>query len=739
MVHEGDAANGLLSDDPRDGSAERPDQLGRADFVRHITTLLDSVRTQSESSVMALIGDWGSGKSSILEILRRDLAARSGVGAWLVAEFNPWSYPDPTSMQRGFFAELLTALPKEDRPQGARAKVGALAKAVSPFGKIGAIVGLDAERIIEAVGDLLVGDTSASAAKRAAEVVLREVGRPILMVIDDLDRLTPDELLAVLKLVRLVGRLPNVYYLLSYDERTLLDVLGQTPLAGNGGDDRSRAYLEKIVQVRLDMPVLRAGQRASLLNTGLKSILATNEVALSSQDESRLMEVYDAVLDQRLSTPRAITRFLGQVQAFFPPLRGEVDFVDFFMVSWLRTQEPGVYRMLQRERDALLGRSLEILSFGRDERAAKERKAFWEDALRRADVAPGEVNGVVRVLSELFPHVEVAFRVGNWYGSAVERRTPRAISDSDYFDRYVSFLVPDDDMPDSVVDDAFVLLGADGRGPALDRLVAELTTSTLRTVRKIDSYRDSKHPVPEPQLFSMYAGLAQALPEASIELFANPRRALMRSAAKCIVAMPSTIAVTAFQGAAEAPADPSFAVEALIAAHRDSMQQFPLFVPEGTDLDPVKRAATSMLQSRLEASEATSPFEPRALEGFWAWRELASEQADQWLRTKVTTGEWQLRDVVGALVTVGLVTDSQGSHEGIGSLDLEALTSAFGLDRVLDDFASDIERAEGFEDPWAVEPTADNRRAYAFFTLKSQRAEPTPHDTDSPQADTTTE
>lgn len=64
------------------------------------------------------------------------------------------------------------------------------------------------------------------------------------MILDDLDRLAPDELLLVFKLVRLIGRLPNVYYLLCYDEQTLLDTLSRSALVG-GSEGRAREYMEK--------------------------------------------------------------------------------------------------------------------------------------------------------------------------------------------------------------------------------------------------------------------------------------------------------------------------------------------------------------------------------------------------------------------------------------------------------------------------------------------------------------
>lgn len=82
--------------------------------------------------------------------------------------------------------------------------------------------------------------------------------QPILVVVDDLDRLTAEELLAAFKLVRLVGRFPHVHYMLSYDEHTLIVLLDHTDLVSASDERRGLDDLEKIVQVRIDMPLLRA-------------------------------------------------------------------------------------------------------------------------------------------------------------------------------------------------------------------------------------------------------------------------------------------------------------------------------------------------------------------------------------------------------------------------------------------------------------------------------------------------
>lgn len=725
----------LFSDDPRDGTDLRPDRLGRSGFAHYLAGLLDLVQAQSESSVLALIGDWGSGKSSVLELLRRELADRTDGRPWLLAEFNPWSYPDPESLQRGFFTELNAALPPDDRASGTKAKLGAFAKAVSPFGKIMTVVGVDAEGVIDRVGELLLGDTSASASKRSAEELLRAVDKPTLMVIDDLDRLTPDELLAVLKLVRLVGRLPNVYYLLSYDERTLLDVLGQTPLA-SGHEDRARAYLEKIVQVRLDMPMLRAQQRSDLLNDGLNAILEANNLALDTDAEERLSDAYSAALDRRLTTPRAISRFLGQVQAFFPPLRDEVNFVDFFLVSWLRTQEPRVYAMLQREREALLGGYVDFWSFGRDAAAAEKRQAFWQGRLDESEVHREHRDGVVHVLSRLFPHVEAAFSSTSTFNSPGEPRTAKSIADKDYFDRYFTFGVPAEDLPDSAVAEALACLTATRQSDALTRFTEELRQNAPRTVRKVEAYRDRGSEVPEVALFELLAKVQATVVETSRELFANPRRTLEREAATCLMHMSTTAAAQTVQRVASDPDLAGFVVSVIHRLHRDQRSQGSTLVPPDYDLAPLTHQAATILQQHFAARTAQTPFADGAMSGYWKWQELAPSSARDWLLEQVDSGRWSLLDAVSSLTSIATATGARGERTGIGGLDLATVEAVFTLGRVLQELAADINAAAPFRgDPLDVTATEENRKHYTLSELKrlqSQQSASSPDGGEAP-------
>lgn len=133
----------------------------------------------------------------------------------------------------------------------------------------------------------------------------------MLVVMDDLDRLSPEELLVVFKLVRLVGHLPNIYYLISFDEQTLLDVLQRSDLVRDS-DHRAREVLEKIIQVRLDLPAFRDRDAAAMSDRSLNALLDAHSMSMTSGEQRRFSEACFRHLQDRLQTPRAIKRYSGK-------------------------------------------------------------------------------------------------------------------------------------------------------------------------------------------------------------------------------------------------------------------------------------------------------------------------------------------------------------------------------------------------------------------------------------------
>ncbi len=250
----------------------------------------------------------GSGKTTLLNFVLDRLKTNQRMR---IVEFNPWMLPDLPSLVAEFLATLLSALPANNRKR-VRKALTRYVRAVAPFAGILQIPGMriNVRTALKVVADRLEGDTSLSEQKRQVETVLKELDSPVLIVLDDIDRLHAEELMMVFKLVRLVGRLPNVHYLLAYDETTVLDVITQTGLAA---DDLSRArrYLEKMVQVRLDVPPMPEVSRRNLMAELLDETLGRYGVELRRTDRQRLSVFYEEHLRLKLREPRQVKRYCG--------------------------------------------------------------------------------------------------------------------------------------------------------------------------------------------------------------------------------------------------------------------------------------------------------------------------------------------------------------------------------------------------------------------------------------------
>ncbi|MBL1109355.1 hypothetical protein JK361_33025 [Streptomyces sp. 5-8] len=254
----------------------------------------------------------------------------------------------------------------------------------------------------------------------------------------------------------------------------------------------------------------------------LNALLDSHGMTMTPDQERRFSEAYFHHLQDRLRTPRAIKRYFGQAGATLGSLAGEVDIVDFLVVTFLRTSEPGVYRMLGRHRAELTGASIDP-ALHRDSRPG-EHAERWKERLRQAGVAQDNLDGVLGLLGLLFPAVRQALGNGGDPRAAARRR---GIGSQDYFDRYVVFTVPADDLPEAVFEQALAQLAAGTDGDEATQLLLRLRDDTHRIVRRIDQLRADNIPVPS-------AALLRAMADNYGQLTADPEAmGLLGATAEC--------------------------------------------------------------------------------------------------------------------------------------------------------------------------------------------------------------
>lgn len=688
----------------RDDPDPDNDRLERERFAARTISALGEIQKQSKSSVAGLIAPWGAGKSTTLQMIVTELEQHN-TNPWTVVDLNPWLYSDVDTLQLGFFVALREALPKEQRWSRKRERVGNFFTAISPMGKVNGLAGVDASSALESLGEKIAGDVSANALKKKAEEALEELEKPILFVMDDLDRLTPEELLMVFKLVRLVGRLPNVYYLLSYDEKTLLDLIQQTSIA-SGNRARARDYMEKIIQVRFDVPDLRPRQKANLVDSAINELLATYGAELSRADGELFGSLYRSCLRHYLTTPRAVNRYFAQVDAFYDSLNDEVNFIDFALVTFIRTFEPGAYKNLTGVwRDELLGEALE-LHFSQSKESAADKEKRWHQMLADAHVATANVPGVYKLLISLFPRLHSD---GGSFSARQRATENQGIGNRDYFDRYFNFGVPDDDISDVTLQGILKSIEESNDTTSLSVIRDALLRDTQRTCRKMQQLLTGK-PGASAVLLPV---LAEAYAVADHELFSVDGSALLHVEQLATLAMAEleTEKVAETVNEVNGHAFGAIMLSSALSAMRNS----------GKPLQPnLISCIAGILEERVHAltRRPLAEISSHDFRHVYHWRTTAGKDVtDPWLKQVLLDGKWDALDF--AARSVGVVVS--GRAESLSELHLDVLDEVIGLPY----FYAELETAMSEDIPLPrmhhYADTIENRRIMALGQLKERR------------------
>ena len=149
----------------------------------------------------------------------------------------------------------------------------------------------------------------------------------------------------MVSLVKSLGDLPNVIYLLSYEEGQLNSLIAKA-----GHPDGGR-YLEKIVQYPVTVPRVEDADLIRLLDADLSDLLGE----LSAAERRRIGMTWHFVFQHYLTAPRDIRRYINAMAVAMPALREYVDPVDFALIEFLRLYDPEVYWWLRQNLGTLTG------------------------------------------------------------------------------------------------------------------------------------------------------------------------------------------------------------------------------------------------------------------------------------------------------------------------------------------------------------------------------------------------
>ncbi|MGW1956460.1 KAP family P-loop NTPase fold protein [Streptomyces sp. NPDC001920] len=340
----------LLTDNPVNGS--EGDRFG---FLPHARVLCDAIKATRDLPLsVALYGAWGTGKSSFMNICR-SLFEEQDIP---VVSFNPWKYDQREEIWHALIQTILdeiaskiTENPEADRStrlQHALQKAATLSrtaawlmtrKAVVPLSG-GLVSTSDADALKEAwdEGNPLEYRHVNQFEHDFAEVVEEFTGGGRLVIlIDDLDRCTPEAATTVLDSLKLFLGEASCVFVLAMDQQVIAKAMAQR---FDNDEEMGRRYLEKLIQFPYHLPHVTFESMFSHLR----------EEVVGLGDDPALWQLIRVAYGQN---PRRVRRFINALNLTVISLRlhsapSRARMLHAAILLTIRLQHPAFYAMVNR-------------------------------------------------------------------------------------------------------------------------------------------------------------------------------------------------------------------------------------------------------------------------------------------------------------------------------------------------------------------------------------------------------
>ncbi len=176
----------------------------------------------------------------------------------------------------------------------------------------------------------------------------------IIISIDDIDRLTNDEIKQIFLLVKSLANFPNVIYILSFEDFVVKEALFSESYSGD-------SYLEKIIQIPIFVPEVTQTKMNNLIIKRFKEIFADSPDIIELYFDSGLKSILWKIFPF-INTIRDLNRYMNLLNFYKGLFIDELNMGNFLILLLLQVFEPEIYKELKnRKYDLINFHSIEQL------------------------------------------------------------------------------------------------------------------------------------------------------------------------------------------------------------------------------------------------------------------------------------------------------------------------------------------------------------------------------------------
>ena len=433
-------------------SADRPinkseeDLLGRASFSKYLGKAIYEYNG-SDGLVIGLFGKWGTGKTSIINMAIEEIEKRpkNNENKPIIMDFSPWNYSDKNDLISLFFQSLKSKFDLEKNEKLENDIGTALSNYAEAFELLSIVpmFGSGLAKLLKIIakseGNNLMKIPDLDSTKKKLEEKFKKSKQKIIIVIDDIDRLTNPQIRDIFQLVKQVANFPNIIYILSMDRDVVSRALEEVHnIDGN-------QYLEKIIQLPFEIPELRKHKINDIFLLKLDKIIKELPYNVI-WGEDYWGNIFRNCIEPYIKTLRDVNRVINTFSFRYGMLYEETCFEDMVAITTIEVLEPKLYKWICNNKFSLCGGLEHKQLTGINE---EEYRKQCTDEFTRINI---DSERAIKYISTLFPEFsrDVGKPIDSLY-SYSDIRVKMRVAHEDKFDLYFAPDLDDIKVPISII------------------------------------------------------------------------------------------------------------------------------------------------------------------------------------------------------------------------------------------------------------------------------------------------
>ncbi len=298
------------------------DDFKRNIFARRIVDELNNSHFK-ESFSIGIVGEWSSGKSSFLNLIRSNLNPKDRI----ILDFKPWLNYDRGSTVKTFFELMKSELSTYDK--NLSGLLNQYYQSISSFDS-GAF-----SKVLSTLNPLQESKTQ-SAEYFEINGALKGIGKQIVIIIDDLDRLDPREIVEVFKLIRNTANFHNTVYITAFDRTYVVHAIRKL------SNYNPHRFIDKIFDLEYVLPEIGEEFVIEDLNVFLSNEIKAPKVILKNTESEKIIK-------QLIVNKRELRRLKHSLKINWVDIAFELNFDEILILEILRHKYPQVLTYFYRD------------------------------------------------------------------------------------------------------------------------------------------------------------------------------------------------------------------------------------------------------------------------------------------------------------------------------------------------------------------------------------------------------